>query len=121
MKAVKYGIRHDKGKIIALTEFQRGTKVPSEFLEISKKDYDKFLVFMANNLCCIYDAKKHELVAQPERKEALEAILKVSEMRLKLQLLKVEIELTQAIGDDPAGLNAEFNKLKKEYQELKKG
>lgn len=115
-----YGIRQEKGKVIAITRFQKVTEIPNEFREITESEYKDFVAFFHEHPFSKYNAKNNKLIAQPERKKAMEAALKVSAMRMQLKKLKEEIDLTQAIGDDPAGLKSEFDKLKKEYQELKR-
>lgn len=115
---IKYGIRHNNGKVIAITEFLDG-KVAEGFTEITQQNYIDFTASISANPFSTYDAELKQIVPNVALGLAAMTAKARDAYRRRLRDLSAEIDLMARMGEDATGRQAEFDQIKQDYQALK--
>lgn len=108
-----YGIKHDNGKIAAITRF-RGA-LPAGFDLITKAQYDSFIGIVSNNTFVSYNAAKESIDVDEAAESNLINSQQKENIKGNLRALSIEIDLLARMGESTVAKQTEFDALLIEY------
>lgn len=115
----KYGIRHEAGKIIAVTEFPLGL-IQEGFREIEKEKYNEFLNALKANPYSTYNQETNTIEGDYGQLQEAELQKTLRRMRKRLHRLSTEMDLQVKMEEEIGENQSKFNQLRIEYESLKK-
>jgi hypothetical protein len=111
---MKYGIKHINGKVNALSQFE--SDLPAGFIEITKPKYDEFLGILETKTFVSYDNKNNTMNVDGSAEDQLAADLSKLNIRERLKVMSVELDLKARLQEDATDLQADFDGLAVEYR-----
>jgi hypothetical protein len=114
---MKYGIKHDNGKIIAITRFADDV-VLAGFTEITKTKYDEFVGVLNDNPFSTYDTGANKVQGDSSKLSNAVSQQNKNKVRRELLLLSNELDLQTRMGEDTTDTQSEFDAKKLIYEGL---
>jgi hypothetical protein len=116
----RYGIRHNAGAIVAISEFLDGV-VPEEFTEIDESHYENFLLILDQHPYATYNSETNNLEFDTGQELEADRQRNIGLLREKLRSVSAELDLAVRMQEEPGELQGQFDQLRIEYNDLRGG